>query len=212
MKPNPNTAIPIHITPHHLRLTPALSQFVSGKIAKLPRFAGDAVAADIVLRRHHGTAKGKSFSASARLALPGRDVHATATHTDLYTAITHLTKKLARRSLKCKVRRGRAAKNLRRSARRNRPAMLQDALARWTDASAASVVPDGFMPVPEAASTSRGQTRRNISQTSIGLVERSTSSNPAHGISFSYLECLAGHSRARAGDGDAFRRTTPDLP
>ena len=135
MKTNENAVLPIHITPHHLSLTPALSQFVLDKIEKLPRFAGDAVAADIVLRRHHGTGEGKSFSASARLALPGRDVHATATHADLYTAITSLTKKLARRSVRRKVRRGRGAKNLRRFARGN-PATLWDALAQWTEASA----------------------------------------------------------------------------
>lgn len=105
MKPNPNTPIPIHITPHHLSLTPALAEFVYGKITKLRRFAVNALAAEIVLRRHHGTAAGKTFSARARLALPGRDVHASATHSDLYTAIIGLAKKLARGSLKLKARR-----------------------------------------------------------------------------------------------------------
>lgn len=145
MKPNPNTEVPIHITPHHLSLTPGLSRFVHDKIAKLPRFAGDAVAADIVLRRHHGSAEGKTFSASARLSLPGHDVHATATHADLYTAITSLTKKLTRRSLKRKTRRGRESKNLRRSARRNRPAVLRDALERWAEASAKASILDAFL-------------------------------------------------------------------
>ena len=74
------TMLPIHITPHHLRLSPALSDFVHKKLAKVPRFASDVLATDIVLRRHHGTADGKRFSASARIALAGRDIHATATH------------------------------------------------------------------------------------------------------------------------------------
>lgn len=98
------TTLPIHITPHHLRLSPALRDFVHQKLAKVPRFASDLLATDIVLRRHHGTADGKCFSASARLALAGRDIHATATHADLYTAIVKLVARLARRSRKRKAR------------------------------------------------------------------------------------------------------------
>lgn len=98
------TTLPIHITPHHLRLSPALSDFVHKKLAKVPRFASEVLATDIVLRRHHGTADGKHFSASARLALAGRDIHATATHADLYTAIVKLVARLARRSRKRKTR------------------------------------------------------------------------------------------------------------
>lgn len=98
-----DTTMPIHITPHHLRLSPALSAFVHQKIAKVPRFANDVLASDIVLRRHHGTADGKRFSASARVALAGNDIHATATHADLYTAIVKLVARLARRSRKRKT-------------------------------------------------------------------------------------------------------------
>jgi ribosome hibernation promoting factor len=98
------TALPVHITPHHLSLSPALREFVHSKLAKVPRFAADALLADIVLRRHHGTAEGKRFSASARLALPGRDIHASAEHSDLYTAIVNLVAKLTRRSRERKTR------------------------------------------------------------------------------------------------------------
>jgi len=98
------TALPIHITPHHLTLSAALRDFALKKLAKVPRFSSDVLAADIVLRRHHGTADGRRFSASARLALPGRDIHAAATHADLYTAIVKLVARLARRSRKRKTR------------------------------------------------------------------------------------------------------------
>jgi putative sigma-54 modulation protein len=98
------TPLPIHITPHHLRLSSALSKFVRDKFAKIPRFANDVLATDIVLRRHHGTSSGKQFSASARLALAGRDIHASAMHADLYSAIVKLVATLARRSRKRKVR------------------------------------------------------------------------------------------------------------
>jgi putative sigma-54 modulation protein len=98
------TSIPIHITPHHLRLSPSLRVFVLTKIGALPRFASDALAADVVLRRHHGASMGKQFSASARLALPGADIHGSATHTDVYTAVANLAARLARRSRKRKTR------------------------------------------------------------------------------------------------------------
>jgi len=104
MNKTTTTALPIHITPHHLRLSPALCDFVHTKLAKVPRFATDVLATDIVLRRHHGTADGKLFSASARLALAGRDIHASASHADLYTAIVKLVGLLARRSRKRKTR------------------------------------------------------------------------------------------------------------
>ena len=101
------TTLPIHITPHHLRLSPALSEFVYDKFAKVPRFANDVLATDVVLRRHHASSEGRRFSASARLALAGHDIHASATHADLYTAIVKLVAKLARRSRKRKARLGR---------------------------------------------------------------------------------------------------------
>lgn len=104
MNETKTTTLPIHITPHHLRLSPTLRSFVHRKLAKVPRFASDVLAADIVLRRHHGTTDGKRFSASARLALAGRDIHASASHPDLYTAIVKLVARLARRSRKRKTR------------------------------------------------------------------------------------------------------------
>lgn len=199
MKPNPNIAIPIHITPHHLALSPELSEFVFSKVAKLPRFASDALSADVVLRRHHGTAHGKTFSASARLALPGRDLHATATHADLYSAVTGLTRKLARQSRKREARRARASKGRHRSSRRGGHWTRREAPARWSDTS----VQDALTPAPETTSPSVAQAPGNTPALANGLVERSSSSNPAHGISFRYLECLAGYSRDRALGGDA---------
>ena len=96
--------MPLHITTHHLRLSPALSGFLRDKFAKVSRFANDVLAADIVLRRNHDSLDGKRFSASGRLSVAGRDIHATATHADLYTAIVKLVARLARRSRKRKTR------------------------------------------------------------------------------------------------------------
>jgi len=94
-----DTSYPIHITPHHLTLSPSLTKCVSDRLSELSRIAGDILIAEVVLRRHHNTSKGKSFSASARIALPGRDLHAVSTHADLYAAITEL-RNLLKRSLR----------------------------------------------------------------------------------------------------------------
>lgn len=101
---NAQPTIPIHITPHHLELSPALQSFVCEKLADVPRLAPDAVSAEVVLRRHHGTSEGQQYSASARVALPGRDIHGRARHADLYSAIVKLSSRLARRSRKRKTR------------------------------------------------------------------------------------------------------------
>lgn len=96
------TNLPIHITTHHLSLSDSLRQFVRRKIAPVTRFAHDALAAEIVLRRHGGAAT--RFSASARLALPGRDIHGRAVDPDAYVAIGKLVAKLARLLRKRKTR------------------------------------------------------------------------------------------------------------
>jgi putative sigma-54 modulation protein len=96
------TTLPIHITTHHLSLSDPLRRFTRTKLTPITRFANDALAAEIVLRRHGGAAT--RFSASARLALPGRDVHGRATDPDLYVAIGLLVAKLSRRLRKRKTR------------------------------------------------------------------------------------------------------------
>ncbi|HJT82566.1 MAG TPA: ribosome-associated translation inhibitor RaiA [Chthoniobacterales bacterium] len=97
--------LPIHITTHHLQLSDALRRFLDKKLTPVTRFANDALAADIVLRRHNGSKT--RFSASGRLSLPGRDVHSRAIAADLYTAIGRLVLKLGRRLRKRKTRLGR---------------------------------------------------------------------------------------------------------
>ena len=100
------TDLPIHITTHHLSLTEALRRFARQKITPLARFANDTLAAEIVLRRHGGAAT--RFSASARLALPGRDLHGRAVDSNLYVAIGKLVTKLGRGLRKRKTRLGKS--------------------------------------------------------------------------------------------------------
>ena len=96
------THLPIHITTHHLSLSDSLRRFARKKVGPVTRFAHDAIAAEIVLRRHNGAET--RFSASARLALPGRDVHGCAIDANVYVAIGKLVAKLGRRLRKRKTR------------------------------------------------------------------------------------------------------------
>jgi putative sigma-54 modulation protein len=92
----------VHITPHDLKLSTSLREFVRRKIIGVSRFSADLISAEIVLRRASGAAH--LFSVSARLALPGRDVQANAAHPNLYGAINKLVARLGRLSRKRKTR------------------------------------------------------------------------------------------------------------
>ena len=94
--------IPLHITPHHLKVSDALREFVRIKISALARFAGDILSAEVVLRGPAGAAH--QFSVSARLALPGRDVQGRAAHSSPYGAVNRLVARLGRLSRKRKTR------------------------------------------------------------------------------------------------------------
>lgn len=92
----------IHISPHDLDLSPALLEFIHKKISGVSRFAGDIIAAEVVLRGPAGASS--LYSVSARLALPGQDVKGAASHPNLYGAINRLVSRLARLSRKRKTR------------------------------------------------------------------------------------------------------------
>jgi ribosomal subunit interface protein len=95
-------ALPIHITAHDIELSTTLRNFIEKKISRVSRFAADILAAEVVLREKSGG--NGVFSVSARLALPGRDVHANAVHVNFYAAINQLVARLARLSRKRKTR------------------------------------------------------------------------------------------------------------
>jgi ribosome hibernation promoting factor len=107
--------IPLHITSHHLRLSPPLREFLQLKISALARFAGDILSAEVVLRGPSGAAH--RVSVSARLALPGRDVHGHATHSSIRGAVNRLVARLGRLSRKRKTR---LARTVRRPEKRAR--------------------------------------------------------------------------------------------
>ncbi|RYD75826.1 MAG: ribosome-associated translation inhibitor RaiA [Verrucomicrobiaceae bacterium] len=103
MNNNSTKRIPIHITAHNVSFSPALYDFVQKKIGAVARFANDVLAVEIVLRQNPKPGH-ERFSASARLALPGRDVHSSASSPDLYVAVGIVAGRLARRLRKRKTR------------------------------------------------------------------------------------------------------------
>lgn len=94
--------LPIHITPHAIALSVPLRKFIEKKISRVSRFAGDVLSAEVVVREKSGASG--LFSVSARLALPGRDVQASAVNANFYAAINQLVSRLARLSRKRKTR------------------------------------------------------------------------------------------------------------
>ena len=75
----------------------------SNKPVDTPPVPNAALCMNLVLRRYRSDTGKDRFVASARLPLPGRDIHAAAVHADLHTAIVQLIGRLARRSRKGKT-------------------------------------------------------------------------------------------------------------
>jgi ribosomal subunit interface protein len=96
--------IPIRITSHRLRLSPALKAFVRKKAAAMARLVPEALAIEAVLQREPGASKASQFTASARLTLPERDLYGVATGPDLHAVVNRLMARLAREAPKRKTR------------------------------------------------------------------------------------------------------------
>ena len=94
----------IHLSPRHIRLTPAIHRHCAEKVEHLEILAGEIVAAHIVLI-HDEAAKPKDrHSVKVHLAVPGPDIHAEESHEDLYAALDLVVAKLARQLRKRKTR------------------------------------------------------------------------------------------------------------
>lgn len=84
----------LHIIPHHLTLSEALTSFTSRKISGLGEITRDIEAAHVVLRLDPKTNPERRFSASVRLFVRGADVFARSTGHDLYATIDRVVDKL----------------------------------------------------------------------------------------------------------------------
>jgi len=82
------------LTTHNLTLTKAIEQHLEDRLGKLDHFDKQAVDARVTLELDHKRAPDKQFTCSIRLAVPGPDLFAEDSESDLYAAIDLVTKKL----------------------------------------------------------------------------------------------------------------------
>jgi len=94
----------IHITPHHLALTPSLRRFAATKIEALGSIVPEIEAAHIVLLREESCMPSARFCAKVRLAVRGPDIHSSDAESSVHAAIDRVVDKLARQLRKRKTR------------------------------------------------------------------------------------------------------------
>ena len=94
----------IHLTPRHLRLTPAIERQTVDKLSPLGELSAQLLTAHVVLSHDDTADPANRFTASARLEIAGPDIHAEEHASDLYAAIDGVADQLARQLRKRKTR------------------------------------------------------------------------------------------------------------
>ena len=87
----------INLTGHHVELTPALRDYINGKMEKLERHFGHVTGVHCIL-----TVEKLRHKAEARVAVSGGTLFAEAVEDDMYAAIDGLVDKLDRQIVKHK--------------------------------------------------------------------------------------------------------------
>ena len=91
----------IPLSPRHLVLTAAIHSHVAEKVEHLESITDSILAAHVVLLRDE--TKTKQYVVKIHLAVPGPDIHAEDSETDLYAAIDKAVTKLAQQLRKRKT-------------------------------------------------------------------------------------------------------------
>lgn len=87
----------LNITGHHVEVTPALRDYVTGKVDKVIRHFDHVTSVHVIL-----TVEKLVQKAEITLHVKGKDIHADSSDADLYAAIDKLIDKLDRQVLKYK--------------------------------------------------------------------------------------------------------------
>jgi putative sigma-54 modulation protein len=87
----------LNIAGHHVEVTPALRDYVTGKVDKVIRHFDHVTSVHVIL-----TVEKLVQKAEITLHVKGKDIHADASDADLYAAIDKLVDKLDRQVLKYK--------------------------------------------------------------------------------------------------------------
>jgi putative sigma-54 modulation protein len=89
----------LHLTGHHVEITPAIRTYVTSKLDRINRHFDHVIDVDIVM-----TVEKLDQKVEVNVHLSGKDIHIEANDSDMYAAIDRLTDKLDRQILKHKER------------------------------------------------------------------------------------------------------------
>lgn len=92
------------ISGHHLEVTPAIREYLQGKLERIRRHFDHVIDIAVILAVDNLPEKQKRQRAEITLRLRGKDVHVASIAEDLYAAIDSLIDKLDRQVLKYKTR------------------------------------------------------------------------------------------------------------
>ena len=87
----------LHLTGHHLEVTPALREYIQNKLTKVSNHFDNMIDVKVTL-----TVEKLAQKVEATIHVPGADLHAESSDADMYSAIDLLTDKLDRQVLKHK--------------------------------------------------------------------------------------------------------------
>jgi putative sigma-54 modulation protein len=90
------------ISGRHLEITPALHDYVTGKLDRVLRHFDQVVEARVLLSVDNAQEKARRQKAECRIAVKGNDLYAESLHEDLYAAIDELADKLDRQVVRHK--------------------------------------------------------------------------------------------------------------
>lgn len=94
----------IHLSPRHLRLTAAIHRHAADKILHLEELTDQIVAAHVVLIYDENAKPPDRYTVKVHLAIPGPDIHAEESSSELYAALDLVMDKLMRQLRKRKTR------------------------------------------------------------------------------------------------------------
>jgi putative sigma-54 modulation protein len=92
------------ISGHHLEVTPALREYVTGKLNRITRHFDQVVDVKVLLTVEKQKEKEKRQRAECNIHVKGSDMFAESAHEDLYAAVDDLVDKLDRQVVKHKDR------------------------------------------------------------------------------------------------------------
>lgn len=94
----------IHLSPRHLRLTAAIHRHTAEKVLHLEELNDQIVAAHVVLIHDENARPDDRYTVKVHVAIPGPDIYADESASDIYAALDAVMDKLMRQLRKRKTR------------------------------------------------------------------------------------------------------------